>query len=128
MRLEALRWLHDVWAALVQLDADGTVIVASGPSGLDNARLRRAQVLATSNGVGIAIARGLLTSKLQGQVQVLTRLPENEAAIAVIEQALVEWSWSMLTRPPGYGRWRRRQRRPTGQRGHRWRYDLPGRM
>ncbi len=85
--LEALRWLHDIGAAFVQLDADGTVIVASGPSGLDDARLRLAQALAATNGTGIAIARDLLHSKLDGQAQVLSRLPETRQFIAGIEGA-----------------------------------------
>lgn len=85
---EALRWLHDIGASFVQLDADGTVIVASGPAGLDDARLRRAQALAATNGVGTAIARELLRSKLDGQAAVLTRLPGRDAAIAVVEEAL----------------------------------------
>jgi CRISPR-associated endonuclease Cas1 len=87
---EALRWLHDIGASFVQLDADGTVIVASGPSGLDDARLRRAQALAATNGVGIALARELLERKLAGQAEVLTRLPESEPTITVIEDALQE--------------------------------------
>lgn len=85
--LEALRWIHDVGAAFIQLDADGTVIVASGPSGLDDARLRRAQALAAANGTGIAIARDLLGSKLDGQGDVLTQLPETRQFITVIEKA-----------------------------------------
>src|SRR4051812_37097411 len=43
--LEALRWLHDVGAAFVQIDRDGELILASGPQGLDDARLRRAQAV-----------------------------------------------------------------------------------
>src|SRR5262245_59458380 len=43
---DALRWLHDTSAAFVQIDADGTLISASGPAGLDDARLRRMQALA----------------------------------------------------------------------------------
>lgn len=85
---EATRWLRDVGASFVQLDADGEVIVASGPSGLDDARLRRAQALAASNGAGIAIARDLIRSKLEGQAEVLARIPESEAAIAMVEDAL----------------------------------------
>ncbi len=85
--LEALRWLHDIGAAFVQLDADGVVIVASGPSGLADARLCRAQALAATNGIGIAIARDLLRSKLAGQAEVLTRLPHTRQFIAGIEQA-----------------------------------------
>lgn len=81
---EALRWLHDIGASLIQLDADGSVIVANGPSGLDDARLRRAQALAASNGMGNTIARELLERKLIGQADVLARLPGNEEAIAAI--------------------------------------------
>ncbi len=90
--LEAMRWLHDIRAAFVQLDADGQVIVASGPSGLDDARLRRAQALAESNGIGIAIARDLLDRKLAGQAEVLTRLPDTQQFIAWIKQMRGELS------------------------------------
>lgn len=83
--LEALRWLHDIGAAFVQLDADGLVIIANGPSRLDDARLRRAQALATTNGVGIAIARELLGSKLDGQLAVLERLPQAGAARQTVQ-------------------------------------------
>lgn len=83
---EALRWLHDIGASFVQLDADGEVIVASGPRGLDDARLRRAQALAASNGTGIAIARELLEQKLLGQAEVLARLPGSDDAITAIHQ------------------------------------------
>ena len=58
--LEALRWLHDTEAAFVQIDNDGELIIAAGPSGLDDARLRRAQALASSNEVGLEIGRELL--------------------------------------------------------------------
>lgn len=87
---EALRWLHDIGAAFVQLDADGEIIVASGPSGLDDARLRRAQALAAINGTGVAIARDLLRSKLAGQAAVLRRLPEAETARALVKDALAK--------------------------------------
>lgn len=85
--LEALRWIRDIGASFVQLDADGTVIIASGPSGLDDARLRRAQALAATNGIGVAIARDLLRSKLEGQADVLTRLPDTRQFIRVIQKA-----------------------------------------
>lgn len=63
--LEAMRWLYDVGAAYVQLDTDGTVIVASGPSGLDDARLGHAQARVADTETGIAIARELLACKLK---------------------------------------------------------------
>ena len=84
--LEALRWLHDTGAAFVQLDADGEVIVANGRSGLDDARLRRSQALAATNGTGITIAQELLRSKLDGQIEVLSRLPDAEQARNNVQQ------------------------------------------
>ena len=47
--LEALRWLSDIGAAFVKIDSDGNLIAAIAPSGLDDARLRRAQALAFEN-------------------------------------------------------------------------------
>src|SRR5713226_4071318 len=58
--LEALRWLNDVGAAFVQIDADARVVVASSPAGLDDAQLRRAQALALNNGAGMKVARDLV--------------------------------------------------------------------
>lgn len=72
---EALRWLADTGACFTQIDSDGNVVVASGPARLDDARLRRAQVLAGVNGVGITIARDLLRTKIGGQAAVIARLP-----------------------------------------------------
>ncbi len=67
LSLEALRWLHDVGASLAQLDGTGAVILTSGPLGTDYPHLRRAQAMAPWTGVGVAIARDLLRSKLDGQ-------------------------------------------------------------
>jgi CRISPR-associated endonuclease Cas1 len=78
----ALRWLRDVGCAFVQIDADGAVIMASGATGLDDARLRRTQALAMSNGVGLIVARDLLLRKLAGQAAILDRLDTPSAANA----------------------------------------------
>lgn len=86
--LEALRWLKDVGAAFVQIDADGQVVVASGPVGLDDARLRRAQALAVTNGAAINMARELVRRKMQGQLSMLERLPSGHELAAVIRQKL----------------------------------------
>lgn len=72
--LDALRWLRDVGCAFVQIDGDGAIITASGASGLDDPRLRRAQALAVGNETGIAIARDLLTRKLAGQAATVDRI------------------------------------------------------
>jgi CRISPR-associated endonuclease Cas1 len=94
---EALRWISDLGAAFVQIDADGEVIAATAPLGLDDPRLRRAQALATMNGVGIGIARDLLTQKLRGQADVLERIPESGDAQAVVEHALTDLATAETT-------------------------------
>jgi len=91
---DALRWLHDIGAAFVQIDADGNVIVASGTIGLDDARLRRAQAMAAFNGTGVALARGLIWEKLTGQAAVLASLPDTEDARFVIQRASDALSWA----------------------------------
>jgi CRISPR-associated endonuclease Cas1 len=72
--LDALRWIADVGASFSQVDADGRLIVASGPRGIDSARLRRNQAMATVNGVGMAIGRELVRRKLEGQLRVMSVL------------------------------------------------------
>jgi CRISPR-associated endonuclease Cas1 len=84
--LEALRWMHDVGAAVVQIDADGKIILASGPAGTADARLLRAQVVASQNGVGLRIVRDLLREKLRGQAAALDRLPGAQSAASEIRR------------------------------------------
>src|SRR5215472_16141896 len=62
--LSALRWLHDIGAAFVQIDHDGNLIMAGGVPGLDDARLRRAQSLALQNGTALRISRKLVKEKI----------------------------------------------------------------
>ncbi len=78
--LDALRLVHDGGASIVQIDADGQVILASGPAGTADARLLRAQVAASQNGTGLRIVRGLVRGKLRGQAAVLDRLPDAQKA------------------------------------------------
>ncbi len=73
--LEALRWLRDVGAAFIQIDADGQVVAATGPLAVSDPRVLRGQVLAAENGLALSIARRLVSDKLQGQLNVLRRLP-----------------------------------------------------
>ncbi|MDA1004466.1 MAG: CRISPR-associated endonuclease Cas1 [Chloroflexi bacterium] len=84
--LDAMRWLHDVGAAFVQIDADGTVVVTTAPAGRNDAALRRAQALAPFNGVGMQIARDLIRQKLEGQARVLSgEVPVNHGIVGAIE-------------------------------------------
>jgi len=69
--LDALRWLNDVGATFVHVDHDGNVIVASGPCGLDDARLRRTQAIALTNEVGLEVAKTLICQKLYNQADLL---------------------------------------------------------
>src|SRR5438552_14987300 len=69
--LSALRWLSDVRASFVMLDRLGKVRVVTGPASPSEARLRRAQALALSNGRAAPIMRELIAAKLNGQETVL---------------------------------------------------------
>lgn len=68
--LAAMRWLADQRAAFVMLNRDGSVLLATGPVGPKDARLRRAQALAHHNGIAISIARELIGRKLSQQARI----------------------------------------------------------
>lgn len=79
--LTALRWLRDQDVAFSFLERNGKVLCVTGPVGSSDAKLRRAQAFAISNGVGLEICRRLIDAKLQGQQRVLReRLDCLEAA------------------------------------------------
>jgi CRISPR/Cas system-associated endonuclease Cas1 len=91
--LSALRWLSDVGASFVMLDRRGKVRVVTGPTSATEAKLRRAQALALSNGTAIRIARELITAKLTGQeALVRDELKDSDAAktIAAFRDSLSE--------------------------------------
>ena len=75
--LEALAWLRAIGAALVQIGRDGEVLAHSVPFGYDGHPIRRAQALAVTNGLDLAIARELIAGKLDGQRRNLVRLRAN---------------------------------------------------
>lgn len=77
--LEALRWLNDVGASIVQLDTDGNVILTSTGRELNDSRLRRAQAMAAANHVGLKIVRDLLRAKIGAQRDLLTRFDQTDA-------------------------------------------------
>ncbi len=85
--LDALRWLTDVGASYVQIDADGRLTACSTPSGFEDPRLTRAQALATTNGIGLRIVHELLREKLDGQRRVLERVAGTEGAQRAIAAA-----------------------------------------
>lgn len=95
--LEALRWMRDVGISFIQIDSDGQVIAAIGPSRVCDPRVLRGQVLAAENGLSLTIARQLVCDKLKGQINVLRRLPESKPAQRRIKSvlALIERSDSV---------------------------------
>ena len=69
--LEAIRWLHDIGAAIIQIDADGQILLTSAPFKETHPRLRRAQALALNEDLGTVIIQRLLDEKLNGQAQLV---------------------------------------------------------
>jgi CRISPR/Cas system-associated endonuclease Cas1 len=68
----ALRWLHNVGAAFVNLDYDGTPIAASLPRVTVPAALRRVQAAnSIETRLGKAIASNLIQAKIAGQIATL---------------------------------------------------------
>src|SRR5579863_8694840 len=74
LTLDALAWLRGIGAALVQIGRDGEVLAHSAPYGYDGHPIRRAQALAVTNGLDLAIARELIAAKLDAQRRILVRL------------------------------------------------------
>lgn len=89
---EALRWIRDANAAIVQIDYDGSVI-AQAPTRLDDARLRRAQAVAYHSPLRAQIANELLSAKIEGQIAVcqsfdLWDVSELQSAIGKMDGSL----------------------------------------
>ncbi len=82
--LEAVRWCADTGITLLQIDADGTVLLTAGPSGIDDPRIRRAQAAAATSSVGLEVTRALLTAKLDGQAAVAEQHRHESGAAATI--------------------------------------------
>ena len=85
--LAALRWLADQDAAFVMLERDGSVLAVTGPVRSSDARLRRAQSLASQSGAALQIARQLISQKLAGQERVVNHLLRDSHAARIIASA-----------------------------------------
>jgi CRISPR-associated endonuclease Cas1 len=83
----AIKWLYGVGASFLQLDWDGTVLLASALPGADQPALRRAQALAAENGAGHAITQEILRAKLTGQAAIARLLGSAETAELIINLA-----------------------------------------
>jgi CRISPR-associated endonuclease Cas1 len=69
--LAALKWLRDQDVTLAFLERNGRMLSVVGPAGSSGAKLRRAQSIAITNGVGLEICRTLIDAKIQRQENVL---------------------------------------------------------
>jgi CRISPR-associated endonuclease Cas1 len=69
--LAALRWLADQGVAFCLLDRVGKVLAVTGPVHPSDARLRRAQSLAETSGIGLQIAKELIRQKLLAQERLI---------------------------------------------------------
>jgi CRISPR-associated endonuclease Cas1 len=85
--LAALRWLADQHSAFVMLERDGSVLVSTGPASSSDARLRRAQALATQSGAGSRIIKALISAKLAGQERIARDSLNNPEAAEKIANA-----------------------------------------
>jgi CRISPR-associated endonuclease Cas1 len=82
--LAALRWLTDVGVSFAMVDRLGKIRVVTGPASPSEARLRRAQALALTNGAALPIARELMCTKLEGQELVIRERLKNETTANLV--------------------------------------------
>ena len=84
--LEAVRWISDVGAAFVMLEKDGRVLVTTGPVCPTDARLRRSQSLASTNGMALEISKELIRQKLAAQEQIAREKLNDSGAAQIISE------------------------------------------
>jgi CRISPR-associated endonuclease Cas1 len=86
--LDALSWLRDTRVSFVQLDHDGALLALNGVGALNDVRVRRGQAIASASPGGLAVARALLTAKVEGQRDVLRDIGGRRSAIEALSDAL----------------------------------------
>jgi CRISPR-associated endonuclease Cas1 len=86
--LDALRWLRQAGASLINVDPFSADLVAcSAPAGTQIPQLRRAQALAPFGPAGVEVARYLIGGKIAGQAGLLGELPGGEDAREELQRA-----------------------------------------
>jgi CRISPR-associated endonuclease Cas1 len=88
LSLEALRWMHELHIAFVQIGADGDVIATGAPNAIKDVRVRRGQALARYSEAGLATMRELLVEKVSGQCRVLELIEDAEGKRLIALEAL----------------------------------------
>jgi CRISPR-associated endonuclease Cas1 len=86
--LDAIRWLNGVGVPLTHLDSDGRVFFVAAPTGAVIPALRRNQAMATATGLAGRISEELIRRKVEGQRQLLPRLPGRAEAEPMLQEVL----------------------------------------
>lgn len=86
--LEALRWLHEIGAAFVQIGADGELIASGAPRALNDVKVRRGQAVAVLSDAAVGVARQLIVEKVQGQHALLDLIEDASRSRNLVEEAL----------------------------------------
>jgi len=100
LSFSAVNWCAEQGIAVLLLDRQGAVLSAFTPEAESDATLRRAQYLAEAEGRDVAIARQIVSRKVEGQRATLLahpHLPEATDAAQVLSDAL---TWLALRTPP----------------------------
>lgn len=84
--LAALRWLADQEVTFCMLERDGSVLATTGPVHPTDARLRRAQSLAGTNGMALEISKELIRRKLVAQEEIAGERQNNSRAALLISE------------------------------------------
>ena len=82
--LKALRWLHDVRAGIIQIDYDGSIILASAQSRLDLPSMRRSQALEAIRPVGLKLVKYLISRKITEQANLSRQMGKDDNADEII--------------------------------------------
>jgi CRISPR-associated protein Cas1 len=87
--IPAMRWLHEIGAAVVVLQYDGMPILSTVPPSTNvSAALRRKQAITSiETRLGASIARDLIAAKIAGQIANLQWLGRNAAAAEAVAYA-----------------------------------------
>lgn len=85
--LDALAWLMDVGAHVVQIDHDGRLVTVTAIARLDDARIRRAQARAATSNLGLQLAQDLIIAKITGQANTLASLDYEAGIVEALHEA-----------------------------------------
>src|SRR6266699_1019461 len=72
--LESLRFITDVGASFSMLDKRGKAIMVCSPVSPTDAKLRRQQSIALTNGVALRISKEIIRQKLEGQAALVREM------------------------------------------------------